>query len=115
MRQALRNLLGSVPKRHLLTRTDGTLHFELVAIVIVRALHRFNHQEVQRKPDRTSPIGVPAEEVAGGFGGLVIHGLSVSIQGEDEGIVLVKFRERTGYGGRQEFIFMKRISVDPFE
>src|SRR4029077_6226322 len=49
-----------LPQRFLLPGTSWYFHFELIAVVIVNPLERFDQQEVQRKPNRPAPVRIPA-------------------------------------------------------
>src|SRR5260370_23472517 len=64
VRQRTRYFSAHIPQRHLLARAGGTLHAEAISIIMMKFLQRFDHQKIRRKPNRPSPIGIPAEHTA---------------------------------------------------
>src|ERR1035438_6270103 len=48
----------------------GAFHFEIFAEIMVEFLQRFDQQIVPRKPDRSAPIRIAAEQAGGRFRGL---------------------------------------------
>ena len=44
------------------------LHLEIVAVVVMEFLQRFDDQEIDREPDRSAPVGIAAEVPRFGFG-----------------------------------------------
>src|SRR5712675_1454280 len=49
------------------------LHFEIVAIIIVKFLQRFDEEIIEWKPDRATPVRVAAEHTGSRFTGVVIY------------------------------------------
>src|SRR5436309_12854996 len=70
--QPARQLGGHLPERHHLPRARREFHLQLAAVEVIEALQRFDEQEVHRKPDRTAPVRVAAEQAAGGLRRLVV-------------------------------------------
>src|SRR5205814_52368 len=59
--QSAGKLRRHFPEGHHDTRAGGKLHFELIAVIVMEFLQRFDQQKIDRKPYGTSPIGVPSE------------------------------------------------------
>src|SRR6266436_6111283 len=53
---------GDFPKVHHLARAGRAFYFEVVAVVVMELLERFDNQVVKRKPDWAAPVRVAAEE-----------------------------------------------------
>src|SRR2546427_6523302 len=49
------------PKVHHLARARRAFYFEVVAVVVMELLERFDNQVVKRKPDWPAPVRVAAE------------------------------------------------------
>ena len=49
------------PKVHHLARACRALYFEIVAVVVMELLERFDNQVVNRKPDWPAPVRVAAK------------------------------------------------------
>src|SRR4030095_6421360 len=106
-RQPLRDLTGDFPKRQHLTRTDRTFDFEVFAEVMMKLLERFDHQIVQRKPDRTTPIRVTTKQSRARLGRLVSHPVLGAIHLQHIRMVFVKTRNRTNAIRRKKFVFIE--------
>src|SRR5437660_4863764 len=52
---------GDFPKVHHLARACRALYFEIVAVVVMELLERFDNQVVNRKPDWPAPVRVAAK------------------------------------------------------
>src|SRR6266851_2044994 len=98
-----RNLSGHLPQICFLAGTGGALHFEILAIVMVKLLQRFDQQIVHRKPDRPAPIGIAAEDFGGGFRRLVLHAVHMAIHVNLIRMIFVIPRKRTHSEIRQKF------------
>ena len=96
-----------LPQRHLLARTRRAFDLEVLAQIVVVLLQRFDQQEVQRKPHRTAPVGIAAEQRAGRLGGRVVERKRLAVQVERERMVGVELGHRshamrTQHGGGVE-------------
>src|SRR5262245_13395862 len=56
-------------------RARRAFDFEVVAVVVVKLLQRFDDQVIDGEPNRSAPVGIPAEGTRARFGGLVVHGV----------------------------------------
>ena len=81
---------GDLPEVHEDARAGGALHLELLAIVVMEFLERFDEQIVDGEPDGAAPVGVAAEDAGAGFGGLITDSVLVARRFEAIGVVLVK-------------------------
>src|SRR2546425_6809547 len=52
---------GDFPQVHHLARSRRAFYFEVVAVVVMELLERFDNQVVKRKPDWPAPVRVAAE------------------------------------------------------
>lgn len=71
--QPVRQVVRDLVQRHELAGSGGAFHFEIVAVVVMKLLQRFDKQIINRKPYRPAPIRVPAEHVGLGLCWLVHH------------------------------------------
>src|SRR5207253_5365066 len=55
-------LVGDLADRREAARADRALDAQRVAVEVVIALERLDHEVVDREPDRPAPVGVAAEE-----------------------------------------------------
>src|SRR5690349_17469579 len=60
--QAPRELVRNVFDGHESARTSGAFDLEVVAVIMVEFLQRFDDEKVHRHPDRPAPVGVAAEK-----------------------------------------------------
>src|SRR5689334_13673865 len=59
--ETMRNLVRDLTQGDFVARMGGIFHQEIVAIVMMKLLNRFDDQIVDRKPDRTTPVRVTAK------------------------------------------------------
>src|SRR6516225_350632 len=85
---------GDQAQVQLLARPGRVLDRVLVAVEPVVPLQDGDHQVVQREPDRSAPVGVPAEHRRGGLGRLIIDARREALDLELVGMVTVIGRQR---------------------
>src|SRR5712691_6760904 len=66
-RHTARQFSRHFPQGHHLSRPGRELDLELVPEVVMELLERLDQQVVHREPDRSTPVGVPAEQSGRGF------------------------------------------------
>src|SRR5439155_4410806 len=71
-RQPPVELVRDLAERRQTSRAGRALDAQRVAVEVVIALERLDHQVVHGKPDRPAPVGVAAEEPGVGLGGRVV-------------------------------------------
>src|SRR5437016_4958774 len=54
--EAAGDFCGDFPKVHHLARAGWAFYFEVVAVVVMELLERFDDQVVKRKPDWSAPV-----------------------------------------------------------
>src|SRR6266478_4467648 len=57
-REAAGDFGGDFPEVHHLARSGWAFYFEVVAVVVMELLERFDNQVVNRKPDWSAPVRV---------------------------------------------------------
>src|ERR1700730_16672860 len=67
MNEPAGNFSRHLPEIRFLRRMRRTLHFEVLAVVVVKLLQRFDEQIVYWKPDGAAPIRIAAKEARHGF------------------------------------------------
>src|SRR6516165_148965 len=112
--QAGSELVGDLVDRVMPTRTRWTLHFEIVAVVVVELLERFNDQVIHRHPDRSAPIRVSAKESRRGLAGLILDREALPIPLERIWTIAVVPREGAHAIVRQEFRFVEHAAKQLF-
>ena len=110
--QPVRELHGDLPQREHRARARRKLDPEVVAQIIVELLQRFDQQVVERKPDWAAPVGIAAEEAAGGLGRFVVDAEARAADVENVGVGFVKFGERAHAVRTQELILGKEPLQD---
>ena len=71
--QAIRKLVRDLIQRQVVTRAGRTFDLEIVAVVMMKLLERFDQEIIDRHPDRAAPVGVAAEDVRLRFARFVTH------------------------------------------
>src|ERR1700747_380155 len=71
--QPCRNLVGGVVQREELAGAGGALDLEVIPVVVMKLLQRFDQQKIDRKPDRAAPVGVTSKQTAVRFSRLITH------------------------------------------
>src|SRR5678815_54646 len=94
-RQARAELLGHVVDRDEPARADRALDLEVIAVVVMELLQRFDDEEVDREPDRTAPVRVAAEQSRVGLGGQIANTQIHSVDAEEIWLPLVHLRDRS--------------------
>src|SRR5579883_735245 len=65
MNQAAREVRGHGPQIHFVARTRGAFDTEILAVIVMKFLQRFDNEVVDGKPDRSAPIGIAAKNSRG--------------------------------------------------
>ena len=73
LRQSGRQFVCHVIQTDESTGARRTLDTELIAVVVMELLQRFDDEEVEREPDWSAPVGVTTEECTIGFRGLIAN------------------------------------------
>ena len=60
----VKTLRRDLPERKVPAATGGTFNRQLITVIVVKLLERFNEQKVEREPHRPAPVRVTAEEPA---------------------------------------------------
>src|SRR6266542_857753 len=93
MREAPGNLHRNLPKIHHVPRAGGAFHHEIIAEVVMELLERFDNEIVDRKPARTTPVRIAAEESGCRFSRLIVNRILHSIDAETVRLVPVNARK----------------------
>src|SRR5437588_10284248 len=99
---------------HKLPGAGRAFDFEIVAVVMMKLLERFDEQIIDRKPNRSAPIGIAAEDSGLRFGGLVIYDFGFAAHVENVGMFFVIFAERTHAVVAQKFIRIEHAPQQTF-
>src|SRR3954471_23580107 len=59
--QTIRQVVGNFVQRQIFARARRALHFEIVTVIMMKLLKRFDQQIVDRQPDRPAPVRIAAE------------------------------------------------------
>jgi len=79
-------------------------HSEIRPQVAIKFLQRFDEKEVQGEPNRSTPVGVSAEEARLRLSWLVIHPVLISANVQDVRIVPVVLRQRANAVRREKLL-----------
>src|SRR6186997_806752 len=80
---------------------------------MMKLLERFNYQKIDRKPDRTTPVGVPAKQPGLRFRRFVIDAMFDSVKLQTVGMRLVITRYRPHAVWREKLLLIKHKSQHP--
>src|SRR5947207_1791221 len=106
---------SDLTKAHHATGSGGALHLEAVSIEMVVAFEGLEDEEVNREPDRPTPVRVAAEEATTGFAGIIVDAVLDSASIENIWTVLVKLRNRAQPVRREKFIFIQHVFEHSFQ
>jgi hypothetical protein len=95
------------------TRTGRAFYLEFVTVKKMVAFKGLKNQVIDWKPDRTSPIGIAAEQISITFARYIIDTIFLAVGAEDVGPGRVNFRKRANSVRRKKFIFVQKIFQDP--
>src|SRR5438105_9719908 len=76
---------------------------------MVVALQRLDEKVVDRKPDGTAPVGIPAEESRRGFRRLVIHAAQLAVGLQRERMLEMIARYRADAVGREKLSLVEQV------
>src|SRR5207302_4492004 len=100
VRQAARKLMRHLREIHLPARADRALDRESLAVKVMVALERLDEEVVQRKPDRSSPVGVAPKEARIRFSWKVLDPELLALVVKDIGPAFMHARKGTETMGR---------------
>src|SRR6516165_5839496 len=112
--QSTRQLLRHLFNGDEVAGTAWAFDLEVVAVVVMELLQRFDQEIIDREPDRTAPVGVAAEQATIGLGWLITHGELVAIAREAVRVILVTLGERPNAIGGENCGFIKPGPHKPF-
>ena len=79
------------------------------------ALKRVDHQVVEREPERSAPVGVPAEHGGGGLGRLVVDRGAEALDVELVRMVAVVGRQGPQPVRGQELVLVEELGEQPLQ
>src|SRR2546423_8218885 len=112
-REARRQLARYLAEGHHAAGADRTLDCERVSIEMVIPLQRLDEQVVHRKPERTAPVRVAAEQAARAFARRIIDAELLAARAEDEGMVPVGARDGAEAIRREKLGFVEQVAKHP--
>src|SRR5580704_262300 len=77
------NFVCHLLKVHENTRPGGAFDFEVIPVKIIVSLQSLHDQIVDRKPDRSSPVGVSTEKMSVPFAGNIIDAVFTAVGAEN--------------------------------
>ena len=99
------NFRRGLPQRCLFPRAGRKFDLELISIEVMEFLQRFQQKEINRKPDRSTPVGISSKQSRAGFRRLVVHAMFHSVDRKDVWVALVEFRDGSNSVLRKKFGF----------
>lgn len=103
------------PKGHPAARAGGIFDFEVVAVIVMEFLKRFDDQVVDRKPDWAAPVGIAAKQAALGFGGRVNNGMRLAPRKKRIGLLFVVLGKRSNPIRGKEFGLVQQTAEDALQ
>src|ERR1700687_3558058 len=95
------------------TRNGRSFDLEIITVKKMVAFKGLKNQVVDWKPDRTSPIGITAEQIGITLARYIIDTIFLAVDPEDVGSGRVNFRKRPNSVRRKKFIFVEKIFQNP--
>src|SRR3984893_1519766 len=111
--QPSRKLMGHLAKIFQNARTGRAFDLKIVTVKKMVAFEGLKNQVVDWKPDRTSPIGITAEQIGITLARYIIDTIFLAVGPEDVGSGRVNFRKRANAVRRKKFIFVQKIFENP--
>ena len=105
--------MGHLAKIFQNTRTGRAFDLEIITVKKMVAFKGLKNQVVDWKPDRTSPIGITAEQIGITLAGYIIDTIFLALGAEDIGSGRVNFRNGANPVRRKKLIFVQKIFQDP--
>src|SRR6266436_3583262 len=88
------------------TRTGRAFDFEIITIKEMVAFKSLKDQVINRKPDRTSPVGIAAKQIGITLAGYIVDTIFLTIRAKDVGVGRVNFRKGAYSVRREKFILV---------
>src|SRR4029077_7762915 len=104
---AARRFSRPLPQSEHPPRPGGALYLEILAQVVMELLQRFDQQVVHRKPDRTAPVRVAAEQPGGGLSRFVVRAVFHAVYAKPVRVVAMELREATNAVRREKLAFVQ--------
>ena len=96
-------------------RSGRQLNRQVVAEEVVKVAQQLDGEEVQRKPDRPTPVGVAAEEAGARLAGLIVEATGPTVEIDNQRVFKVIPGERSQPVRRQEFALVEHTGQDALE
>lgn len=95
------------------TRTRRALDLEIITVKKMVTFKGLKNQIIDRKPNRTSPIGITAEQIGVTLARYIVDTIFLALGAEDVRSGRVNFRNGANSVRRKKFIFVQKIFQDP--
>jgi hypothetical protein len=109
MVQTTRNFRGYLPQGLDPSGVRRTFNQKRVAEKMVEFLQRFDEKEIDGKPDRSPPIGIPSKKARGRFCGFIVHTVLHSVDMKHIGMVLMIFGKSSNPVWGKKFFFVQKV------
>ena len=113
--QTLRNLTGNLPEIRQLTRARGTFDFIIVAQKEVKLLQRLDKQVIDRQPNRSTPIGIAAEQSRTRFRRFVVDSIFRAVDRHFIRMIRMITGQSANAEWRQKLLFIEHIAQHAFQ
>ena len=106
-------LMGHLAEIFQNTRTRRALDLEIITVKKMVTFKGLKNQIIDRKPNRTSPIGITAEQIGVTLARYIVDTIFLALGAEDVRSGRVNFRNGANSVRRKKFIFVQKIFQDP--
>src|SRR5689334_1723699 len=79
---------------------------------MMELLQGFDQQKIYREPDRSTPVGIAAEEPRGRFAWLVIDAILVAVSAQNVGMLTMDARDGANSIRRKKLVFIEHHFQD---
>ena len=110
LRQPARKFTRDLLERHHVSRTGRAFDLERFAVKEVITLERFDDEKIDREPNRSAPVRVAAEKIAGSLTRDIVDAMFFVARAEDVGLLAMDARNGAQAMRREKFVFVEHVA-----
>src|SRR5205823_8568448 len=107
-------LVRYLSERQIVAGSSRAFDFEIIAVIVMKLLKRFNEQVIDRHPDRSAPIRIPAENTGLRFSRLIANHFLLSANQQRVRVIFMIHADRENAVIAQKLVWVEHTAQQTF-